>query len=179
VSEEASATQEAAVLVPIHRDQDGDLRVVLIRRTDHGAHAGQIAFPGGRREPDDADTLATALREAQEEIGLEPSDVRVIATLPVVSTLSTGFTIAPFLVAIQRPARWRPDPVEVAEVLDVKLTDLERLEARGESLEQFSGWPEPRRIPFVRIGGHRLWGATHRILMPLIPRLLAGEWPLT
>jgi len=173
------AAVEAAVLVPIHRDAEGDLRVVLIRRADRGAHAGQIAFPGGRREPGDADALATALREAREEIGLEPSDARLIAALPVVTTRTTGFTIAPFLVEIRRPELWHPDPEEVAEVLDVKLVDLERLEAHGESLEHFSGWTEPRLVPFVRVGGHRLWGATHRILMPLIPRLLAGEWTLT
>jgi 8-oxo-dGTP pyrophosphatase MutT (NUDIX family) len=179
VSGADSRLREAAVLVPIHRDADGDLRVVLIRRADRGAHAGQIAFPGGRREPGDADALATALREAHEEIGLEPHDVRVIEALPAVTTRSTGYTIAPFLVEIRRPDRWRPDPAEVAEVLDVKLADLERVEARGESLEQFSGWAEPRRVPFVWIGAHRLWGATHRILIPLIPRLRAGEWTLT
>jgi 8-oxo-dGTP pyrophosphatase MutT (NUDIX family) len=167
---------EAAVLVPVHRDARGDLRVVLVRRTEGGVHGGQIAFPGGRRDPGDASDLDTALREAWEEIGLPPGNVEVLAALPTVDTRSTGYRIAPFLGRIVPPAAWAPAAAEVAEVLDIPLVDLARPDARGESLEQFPGWPAPMKIEFWNIGPHRLWGLTYRILSPLLPRLLSGEW---
>ena len=176
ISRLVPSSEPAAVLVPIHRDPEGELRLVLIRRTERGLHAGQIAFPGGRSEPQDAGALDTALREAREEFGLEPGDVRLLAPLPEVVTRTTGFRIAPFLVRIRPPEIWRPAADEVAEVLEVRIADLARPEARGESLERFRGWPEPRWVPFYRVGAYRLWGATYRILEPLLPRLLAGEW---
>src|SRR5919205_174493 len=88
---------DSAVLAPVYRDPQGHLRLVFIRRSPHGIHGGQIAFPGGRREPSDANLLQTALREAEEEIGLEPQRVQVLAELPIVPTMATGFCIAPFL----------------------------------------------------------------------------------
>lgn len=172
------ALREAAVLVPVYRDREGDLTLVMIRRADVGAHGGQIAFPGGKRDRGDATALETALREAREEIGLEPKDVAVIAALDRVETRSTGFVIAPFLARIRRPERWRPDPAEVEEVLEVRVRDLALPEARGESFETFPGSAEPSPIPFYRLAGHRLWGASYRIVHPLVPRLLSSEWPV-
>jgi 8-oxo-dGTP pyrophosphatase MutT (NUDIX family) len=169
---------DAAVLAPVFRDGHGDLRVVLVRRTEGGVHGGQLALPGGRRAPGDASPLDTALREAREEIGLPPEGVQVLAALPVVETRTTGYRIAPFLGRIVRPPAWRLAPTEIAEVLEARVADLARPEARGEALEQFLGWPSPERIEFCRVGPHRLWGVSYRILRPLLPRLLAGEWPL-
>lgn len=170
------ALREAAVLVPVFRDRAGDLHVVLVRRTEVGVHAGQLAFPGGKRDPGDADALDTALREAEEEIGLPRAAVRVLAALPVLETRTTGWRIMPFLGTIERPELWRPAEAEVAEVLEARLADLARPEAHGESMEHFGTWPEPQRIEFYRIGPYRLWGASYRIFHPLLPRLLAGEW---
>src|SRR5215469_16824532 len=85
---------DSAVLAPIYRDPRGDLRLVFIRRSPYGVHGGQIAFPGGRREPEDADLLATALREAEEEVGLDPAQVDVLTELPIVETVATGFRVA-------------------------------------------------------------------------------------
>ena len=166
------------MLVPLYRDPSGLLRIVLVRRAAGGMHGGQIAFPGGQRDPSDDSALATALREAEEEIGLPPASVVVLATLPVIETRTTGFRIEPFLARIERPAEWRVDPREIAEVLEVEVAALARPEARGESVETFPTWPGPRRIEFIQAGGHRLWGATHRILAPLLPRLIAGEWEI-
>ena len=88
---------ESAVLAPIYRDPQGRLRLVFIRRSPHGIHGGQIAFPGGRWEPHDADLLATALREAEEEVGLDPAMVEILTELPVIETMATGFRVTPFL----------------------------------------------------------------------------------
>jgi 8-oxo-dGTP pyrophosphatase MutT (NUDIX family) len=173
---EPAARRESAVLVPVFRDHAGELRVVLVRRTPGGLHGGQLAFPGGMREPGDADALATALREAEEEVGLDRWRVELRATLLVVDTRTTGYRIAPFLARVTPPPAWKPQPSEVAEVLEVEIARLARPEARGSSIEQFPTWPGPQRIEFFRVGEHRLWGATYRILEPLIPRLLAGEW---
>jgi len=170
---------EAAVLAPVYRDGDGRLRLVFILRTPRGVHGGQIAFPGGRREPGDADLLETALREAEEEVGLDRALVQVLAPLPVVTTATTGFSIAPFLGRLEAPpAAWRPQETEVADVLEVPVDELADPAAHGEELRAFGGWPEPRPMPFYRIGEHKLWGATYRIVAPLLPRLLAAEWPI-
>ena len=166
--------RESAVLVPLFRDAADRLRVVIVRRAAGGFHGGQLAFPGGKRETADASLLDTALREAYEEIGLPPASVEVIEALPVLHTTTIGLHIAPFLALIARPAAWTPDPHEIAEVLEPAVADL----VRDEGLESFAGWPAPRRVEFFRVGPHRLWGATYRILAPLVPRLLAGDWPV-
>lgn len=167
------------MLAPVYRGADGGLRLVFIERSQRGVHGGQIAFPGGRREPGDADLLATALREAEEEVGLPPADVLVLEPLPLVTTVTTGFTIAPFLGRLAGPPpAWRRQETEVADVLEVAVDDLAHPAAHGEELRTFGGWPEPRAMPFYRIGEHKLWGATYRIVHPLLPRLLAGEWPI-
>jgi 8-oxo-dGTP pyrophosphatase MutT (NUDIX family) len=168
--------REAAVLVPVHRDAAGDLRLVLVRRAEGGVHGGQIALPGGKPEAEDGSLLATALREAEEEIGLPRGGAVLLAELPQVDTMTSGFLISPFLVRVAAPARWRLREGEIAEVLDVRVADLSRPEARGEETRDFVTWSGPRRIPFLWVGPHKLWGATYRILSPLLPRLLAGEW---
>lgn len=165
----APARRASAVLVPLYRDESNVLRVVLLRRAAGGLHGGQIAFPGGTRDPGDASDRDTALREAHEEIGLEPSRVTILAELPPVETGTSNFRIAPFVGRIDRPPYWRPAFREVAEVLEPAVEDLARDEAQEEAVMSFGTWPEPRRVPFIRIGEHRLWGATHRILVPLLP----------
>ena len=171
---------ESAVLAPVYRDADGALRLVLVLRGPHGIHGGQIGLPGGRRELQDRDLRETALREAEEEIGLPRSSVEVVAELPVVQTATTGFHIAPYLGRLAGlPPTWRRQEAEIAAVLDVALADLARPEAHGEELWHMPQWPAPRLEPFYRLAPDlKLWGATYRIVHPLIPRLLAGEWPL-
>lgn len=119
---------------------------------------------------------ATALREAREEIGLGTDRIEIVAHLPAVQTLTTGFEVFPFLARIRVPEQWRPCAREIAEIIDVRLSDLVRPEAQGTAIERFPTWPAPREIAFYRVGRYRLWGLSYRVLQPLIPRLLAGEW---
>lgn len=159
------ALVDSAVLAPLYRDPRNDLRLVFIRRAPHGVHGGQIAFPGGRREPQDRDLLATALREAHEEVGLDPASVEILTALPVIETMATGFRVAPFLGRLNGPPpTWRRQETEIEEILEVRLDDLIRPEAHAVEHWQLPGWPEPRPIPFYRIGPYKLWGATYRMV---------------
>ncbi len=167
---------EAGAIVPVYRRADGDAGLVVVRRTPWGVHGGQLAFPGGKREPVDGTLLDTALRETREEIGLPARSIDVLAPLPPLRTWTTGFVIHPFLARITPPAAWRKDDREIAEVIEVDLDDLARPEARGEETVHFPSWPRPCTIRYYRVGAYKLWGATYRILEPLLPRLLAGEW---
>lgn len=167
---------EAAVLVPVYRDADGALRLVLIVRAPGGPHGSQIAFPGGVREPGDETLLHTALREAHEEIGLPPTNVEIITELDVIDTITTGFTIAPYLGRIDPPPRWTPQETEVADILDIRIDDLLVPGIHDSRVANFERWPGPREISFYRLGPHELWGATYRIVHPLLPRLVDGEW---
>jgi 8-oxo-dGTP pyrophosphatase MutT (NUDIX family) len=171
-----SSIIDAAVLVPIYRDDYGNLIIVLVRRSDIGVHGGQIAFPGGKHEASDPSLIDTALRESEEEIGLDPDKVEILKHLPAVETHVSGYRIYPFLARIEPPPTWQLDEQEIAEVLEVPVLDLSQPEAHGEEIMEQPEWPAPRKIPFHYIGKHKLWGASYRILHPLIPRLISEEW---
>src|SRR6056297_1110083 len=110
----------AAVLVPLVDRADG-LTVLLTERTAHlHAHAGQISFPGGAFEPGDADAVAAALRETEEEVGLAPEQVEVVGRLDTYVT-RTGFEVTPVVGLVRPPVLLRPDPFEVADVFEVPL----------------------------------------------------------
>jgi 8-oxo-dGTP pyrophosphatase MutT (NUDIX family) len=173
LSESDAGRTASATLVPVYRDEAGEARMVLIRRAEGGAHGGHLAFVGGKRDAQDASMLDTALREAWEEIGLPRRLVEVLAELPPIDTRTSGFRIYPYLARIVRPESWRRSEREVADILEVRLTDL-----AGAHCDQSSSALESQRAPFYRIGPHQLWGATYRILHPLLPRLLAREWPI-
>ena len=164
----------AAVLVPVFRDADGRLRIVLIVRTDHGLHGGQLAVPGGKHDPADETLLATALREAREEIGVE--EVDVLAELPTVRSGPTNFEVHPFLGRVAAGASWRPNTDEVAEVLTPAVDELAAPGARRELLFTSARWPEGLLVDGIPVGERVLWGMTLRLLDDLVPRLLAGEW---
>jgi 8-oxo-dGTP pyrophosphatase MutT (NUDIX family) len=168
--------RESAVLIPVFRNADGEATLVLVRRGRHGVHGGQLAFPGGKRDPTDASLLATALRETEEEIGLPATAIAVLAALPAVQTRTSGFLIAPFLGRIVPPPKWHFSQREIAEVLEVPLRYLADPANAGQEVWHFAGEPTPELISFWRVGPHCLWGASYRMLLPLLPRLLAGEW---
>ena len=113
----------AAVLIPLVV-RDGGVHVLLTRRSEHlRDHAGQISFPGGRAEPTDADSAATALREAEEEIGLSRRHVEVVGQLPVYTTI-TAFAVTPVVALVHPPFSLALDPSEVADIFEVPLSHL-------------------------------------------------------
>ncbi|SNR41379.1 8-oxo-dGTP pyrophosphatase MutT, NUDIX family [Hymenobacter mucosus] len=168
--------RDSAVLVPVFRDAAGEVQIVMVRRGNFGVHGGQLAFPGGKHEPTDASLQATALREAHEEVYLPPANVEILTSLPTVA-VPTGFRIAPFLGRIRRPEVWQWQAEEIDEVLEIPLRHLLDAASHTEEDWHLPGWPGPRRVPYYRIaGGYKLWGASYRIITPLLPRLLTGEW---
>jgi 8-oxo-dGTP pyrophosphatase MutT (NUDIX family) len=148
----------------------------MILRNPGGVHGGQVAFPGGKRDPDDETMIDTALREAREELGLivEPDDV--LTELPVTQTRTTGYRVFPYLARITVPDRWCVAEREIAEILDVKLNDLTRPGAHDKMIDRFPTWQKAEQVSFYQVGPYRLWGLSYRILHPVIPRLVAGEW---
>ena len=175
------ALRQAAVLIPFYRDGEGQLRVVLIRRTSRGRHAGQIAFPGGNREPGDASMRATGIREACEELGLRADQIEILAELQAERTATSGYLVWPFVARLHEVSpgySWRAQAAEVAEVLDVPVAELASPDAAGTEEMSFPSWPAQRVIPVRYLRGHLVWGLTLRILEPVLPRALAGEWPL-
>jgi 8-oxo-dGTP pyrophosphatase MutT (NUDIX family) len=169
----------AAVLVPFFRDAAGELRVVLIERTPRGRHGGQLALPGGNREPTDATLRATALRETGEELGIDPALVEVLDARPPMRTRSSGYVVTPYIGRLRTPAPvWRPQASEVASVLEVPVAQL--LDPAGAStrLMEFAGWDGPLEVPIRMIGERILWGLTLRILDDVLPHAVTGAWAL-
>ncbi len=167
---------DAAVLIPVYRSQDGELHIVMILRNPGGVHGGQIAFPGGKHDPEDETMLDTALREVREELGLIVERNDVLAELPMEQTRTTGYRVFPFLARITVPDRWQIAEREIAAIVDVKLTDLTRRDAHDKMIGRFPTWEKAQQVSFYRIGEHRLWGLSYRILQPVLARLVAGEW---
>jgi 8-oxo-dGTP pyrophosphatase MutT (NUDIX family) len=123
--------------------------------------------------------VETALREAEEEVGLAPGDVEVLAELPAIDTRTTGFRVHPFLARVRPPAQWRLAEGEITGVVTPRVATLADATVRREELFTSPNWPEPRRAVCVELeGGVLLWGLTLRMLDGVVPRLLAGEWPV-
>lgn len=152
----------AAVLVGLVPRPDG-IKIILTQRTNHlKDHAGQISFPGGRAEPDDADSTATALREAEEEIGLVPTSVEILGHLPFYRTI-TGFEVDPVVGWVAPPKGYVPDPFEVAEVFEVPLAFIVDPQNHQRDSRIRNG---VRRSFFVLPYEHRyIWGATAGMLV--------------
>ncbi|MCW3065627.1 MAG: CoA pyrophosphatase [Solirubrobacterales bacterium] len=164
---DAHGGTDAAVLVPLY-EQNGDLHLVFTRRReDLRRHAGEISFPGGRPDEPDEDLIATATREACEEIGLPPDAVEIIGALQPTSTIVTGYSIYPFVGVIAPGRRWELSPLEVAEVLELSLRDLRAGYARRRMLRRGL----PLRMDTYTVDGNLIWGATARILSDLLDRV--------
>ncbi len=164
---DAPGSTDAAVLIALY-PREGELVAVFTeRRGDLRRHAGEISFPGGRQDEPDEDLRSTALREAEEEIGLDPTAVELLGALPPVGTLLTGYRVFPFVGSIAAGHEWSPQEAEVAEVLEFSLPELiaghadKRLWRRG----------VPIKTPTYTVDEHFVWGATARIVEHLLARL--------
>jgi 8-oxo-dGTP pyrophosphatase MutT (NUDIX family) len=162
---------DAAVLVPLYLAADGTPRVVLTkRREDMRRHPGEVSFPGGRQDDDETDLRLTALREAQEEIGLDPDGVELVGALQPTPTIATGYAVHPFVGLIEPGHTWVPSAREVAAVLELSLADLRAGYGRRELMRR----GVPFRTDVYVVGDQLVWGATARILGDLFERLDAA-----
>jgi 8-oxo-dGTP pyrophosphatase MutT (NUDIX family) len=168
-SMEARGGTDAAVLLALHGWPDEPGLIFTERRADMRRHAGEISFPGGRRDEDDADLIATALREAEEEIGLDPEQVVLCGALPPASTFVTGYRIHPYVGLVADPAELalKPNPTEVETVLAFSLQGLRS----GYAMRRLVRRGVPIHTPTYEVDGHLIWGATARILGDLLERL--------
>ena len=167
---------DAAILIPVYRARDGHLHIVMILRNPGGVHGGQIAFPGGKHDAQDETMLDTALREVREELGLIVSKEDILAELPMEQTRTTGYRVFPYLGRVTPRQQWQIAEREIAEIIDVNLRDLTRPNSHNRMIERFPTWQKAEQVSYYEVGTHRLWGLSYRILHPVIPRLVAGEW---
>ncbi|MBV8951073.1 MAG: CoA pyrophosphatase [Actinobacteria bacterium] len=176
--EVAPGSRAAAVLLPVF-EEAREARIILTKRPETmPSHQGEIAFPGGTHQPDVDESLRdAALREAKEEIGLDPETVDVVGELDSLPTFASRFTIAPFVGLLEGRPVIRADPFEVVAVFDVALSELLDPEVYRE--ERWDMTPEgvapqlDRSVHFYLLPGETVWGATARILTGFLSHLTA------
>ena len=155
--------QGGVLLLLYPADGSGELTLVLTRRTDSVAnHKGQISLPGGSVDPADPSTAHTALREACEEIGVCTDELRLLGRLTPLYIPPSDFRIHPHVAYLPRQPRFRPQPDEVAELLEVPVAHL--LDEHNTAVEEWIIDGRPRRVPFFFIHGYKVWGATAMVL---------------
>jgi 8-oxo-dGTP pyrophosphatase MutT (NUDIX family) len=153
----------AAVLAPLYLDDDGDLRLILTKRHDTmPTHAGHISFPGGRPHPGDAGPVDTALREAHEEVGIEPDQVEVLGFLPPMDTVEFSLLVVPVVGRVEPPLRLVPSAREVERIHTPRVNDLADAD-RWWSVP-WNGW----EVWYYDLDGDTLWGATARMVRQLL-----------
>ena len=164
---DAHGSTDAAVLLPMYGWPQRPGLVFTERRADLRRHAGEISFPGVRQERPDEDLRLTALRETEEEIGLDSAAVELVGALPPIGTYVTSYRIHPFVGLIPADLELAPNPAEVAAVLQFELDRLRE----GYAMRRLVRRGIPIRTPTFEVDHHLIWGATGRILRELLRRL--------
>lgn len=159
--------RDAAVLAPFYEDDDGELTVVLTRRSPRlRSHTHQVSFPGGSRDDDEA-FIDTALREAEEEVALDPSVVEIVGQLDRLHTATSGAMIVPFVGLLPGRPELVAAPAEVEHIIHVPMSELTSDEVHREEI-----WPIPgaglRPVQFFELVGDTVWGATAAMLRQLL-----------
>lgn len=166
---EGQKYRDAGVLVLLY-PRAGILTLVLTRRADNlASHGGQISFPGGEREPGDSSLAETALRETREELGLAPDGLELLGCLTPLEIPVSGFRVHPWVAYLSVTPSFRPDPREVAELLEVPLSHFLDPASAGEEMRVIRGHEVD--VPFYRVGPHKVWGATAMVLSEIVALL--------
>jgi 8-oxo-dGTP pyrophosphatase MutT (NUDIX family) len=166
------AASPAAVLIPLF-EEAGEARVILTRRAAHlRSHTGEVSFPGGRLEEDEA-PVAAALREAAEEVGIDPAEVDIVGELAPLATMSSRSGITPFVGVLPGRPVLRPNPSEVAHAFDVALDELLEPGVYREERWDFPAGAGDRPVHFFELPEDIVWGATARILHELLDLVTA------
>jgi 8-oxo-dGTP pyrophosphatase MutT (NUDIX family) len=140
-----------------------DFDVVYTLRSEHlPSHKGQVAFPGGKRDGLE-ESLQTALRESEEEIGIVPADVRILGPIDDVSTMAGRFIITPWVGLLPADCAFRPEPGEVADIFQVRLSALAEPRYQASTKKHWGG--NAYDVPIITAGRHEIWGATHEITL--------------
>lgn len=169
VPEAEKDCRRAAVLVPVVLGPKGAHVVYTLRTGDLEDHAGQVSFPGGSPEPRDGSLLATALREAEEEIDLRPDTVEIVGELEEMYIPPSRFLVSPFVGLLSEEAELVLAPEEVEAIFSVSLEELMSPEAFEKVVWEREG--RPHEVPIFAVGGHEIWGATAAMTAGLLARL--------
>jgi 8-oxo-dGTP pyrophosphatase MutT (NUDIX family) len=154
---------------------NGEIYLVFMKRTEYpGVHSGQVSFPGGSREPDDRDIIQTALREAEEEIGVDRNLVTPIGRLSELFIPPSNFLVTPIVGFTNERPDFRPDPVEVAKILEIPLDLFLKEETR--QIKEITVYPDLNmKVPCYYAGDEVIWGATAMILNELVDLVTQGS----
>lgn len=169
IPEPGEDCRRAAVLVPVLLEPEEARLVYTVRRDHLQDHGGQISFPGGAPEPRDNSLLATALREAEEEINLQPDTVEVIGELEEMYIPPSSFLVSPFVGLLREEAELTLDPEEVEAIFSVSLEEMMSSDSLKKVIWERDG--RPCEVPIFAVEGHEIWGATAAMTAGLLARL--------
>ncbi len=153
--------REGGVLILLYPQDDAWQLPLILRTQDEGAHSGQVSLPGGRREGDES-LAQTALREAQEELGVSAQSVTLLGALTPLYIPASGYCITPSVGYVAQRPDFRPDPAEVQELIESPLSLFLVETTVAEETWHFGDFPV--QVPFYRVGRHKVWGATAMVL---------------